>query len=69
MFFNDHEPAHFHAVYAEFNGIFNIETLEMTEGDMPNRAIRLIQEWAEPHKATLADMWKTKQFIKLPGLQ
>ena len=28
LFFGDHPPPHFHAVYGEHNALFNIETLE-----------------------------------------
>jgi hypothetical protein len=27
MYFNEHGVPHFHAVYGEFNGVFDIETL------------------------------------------
>lgn len=33
MYFSDHLPPHFHVVYGEYSGIFEIRTLEMTEGD------------------------------------
>jgi len=46
MFFGDHPPPHFHAVYGEYVGLFNIHTLEMIEGDLPNRAKKLVNEWA-----------------------
>ena len=37
MFFKpkEHEPSHIHAIYGEHVGIFNIQTSEMTEGDLP----------------------------------
>ena len=40
MFFKpkEHEPAHIHALYNEYVGIFNIKTFEMTEGDLPIKA-------------------------------
>jgi hypothetical protein len=50
MYFNDHLPPHFHAIYGEYNGLFDLRTLEMLEGDLPNRAIKLIVEWAEIYK-------------------
>jgi hypothetical protein len=37
----DHYPPHFHVVYGEHVGVFNIETLEMIEGDLPKRARNL----------------------------
>jgi hypothetical protein len=38
LFFSDHPPPHFHVVYGEYNALFDIETLDMIEGDLPNRA-------------------------------
>ena len=35
LFFGDYPPPHFHAVYGEFVGLFNIDTLEIIEGDLP----------------------------------
>ena len=69
MYFNDHLPPHFHAIYNDYNGIFDLNTLELLEGDLPNKAIKLIIEWAEKYQAELLKIWKTKEFIKLPGLE
>lgn len=69
MYFSDHIPPHFHAVYGEFNGIFDIDTLQMIEGDLPGRAVKLVQEWAENYKSDLINIWKTQNFKKLPGLK
>ncbi len=33
LFFGDHPPPHFHAVYGEYNALFSIDPLEMIEGD------------------------------------
>ena len=38
MYFLDHGVPHFHALYGEYNGVFDIDTLEMLVGDLPNRA-------------------------------
>ena len=69
LFFGDHPPPHFHAVYGEYVGIFDINTLEMFEGDLPNRAKKLVLEWAELNKTELLDMWDTQEFRKLPPLK
>lgn len=49
----DHLPPHFHARYGEFWGKIEIETGEILEGNLPRRAIRLIQDWVELHKDEL----------------
>jgi hypothetical protein len=69
LFFGDHPPPHFHAVYGEYVGLFNIDTLEMIEGDLPNRAKKLVIEWATINRDELKYMWDTQEFHKLPPLE
>ncbi len=68
LFFGDHPPPHFHAVYGEYVGVFDISSLDLIEGDLPNRARRLVTEWAEIHKSELMEMWDKQEFRKLPPL-
>ncbi len=68
LFFADHPPPHFHAVYGEHVGVFNIDTLEMIEGDLPSRAKKLVFEWASINRQSLKKMWDTQEFYKLPPL-
>lgn len=69
MYPNDHLPPHFHAIYGEYVGVIDINTLEMIEGDLSNRALKLVKEWASKHQQSLMNMWNTKEFIKLEGLE
>ena len=69
MYFREHGIPHFHALYAEYNGVFEIDSLEMIEGDLPNRAQRMVKEWAEFYKKDLLEMWETQEYKKLPGLE
>lgn len=69
MYFNDHFPPHFHVVYGEYNAIIDISSLEMIEGDIPPRALKLVQEWATQYQVELSKMWETKEFKKLPELK
>lgn len=55
MFWIDHAPQHFHALYAEHEALVNIKTLELMEGDMPRRALALILEWASLHRKELLE--------------
>jgi hypothetical protein len=68
LFFGDHPPPHFHAIYGEYTGLFNLETLEMIEGDLPNRANKLVIEWATLYQNELKEMWDKQEFHKLPPL-
>ena len=69
MYFKEHGVPHFHAVYAEFNGVFDIQNLEMIEGDLPSRAEKMVKDWAKLHQSDLQNMWETQEFKKLPGLE
>jgi len=61
MFFKDHTPPHFHAEYGEYEAIFDINTLEIIKGELPNRAKILVIEWAIEHRKELLKNWeKTK---------
>ena len=68
LFFADHNPPHFHAVYGEYNAVFQIDTCEILEGDLPNRAQSLVKEWAKNNKEELVKMWNTQEFHELPPL-
>lgn len=69
LFFGDHPPPPFHAVYGKYNALFNIETLEMIEGDLPQRAKKMVIEWASMYQNDLSEMWDNQEFRKLPPLK
>ncbi|MCG8433900.1 MAG: DUF4160 domain-containing protein [Gammaproteobacteria bacterium] len=69
LFFGDHHPPHFHAVYGEYVGLFDIDSLEMLEGDLPVRARKLVVEWAGINQKELKKMWKKQEFYGLPPLK
>ena len=67
MFWNDHAPPHFHALYAEYEALINIHTLEVIKGKMPRRALTLILEWASIYRVELLEDWslcETNQSLK-----
>jgi hypothetical protein len=57
MFYNDHNPPHFHVQYQDFEAIIEIET-GIIKGTIPRRALKLIFEWMDLHKDELLDNWK-----------
>lgn len=70
MFFKpkEHEPSHIHAMYGECVGIFDLKTMQMTEGDLPIRAQGLVKEWLLHNQTELLDMWNNQNLGKLPPL-
>jgi hypothetical protein len=58
MYYRDHAPSHFHAIYGEHEATIVIATLEILSGHLPARALRLVREWAEIHAEDLAANWQ-----------
>jgi hypothetical protein len=58
MFYADHQPPHFHVEYGEHKAIVMINTLELTAGGLPRRALSLVLEWAAIHRAELIANWE-----------
>ena len=58
MYYQDHAPPHFHAIYAEYEAEVAIGTGEILEGSLPRRTRRMVQEWAETHRLELEDDWE-----------
>ena len=57
MYFDEHNPPHFHAKYNGYKGIFTLESVKYSTGNLPPRIIGLVTEWAELHKEELLDNW------------
>lgn len=71
MFFKpkEHEPSHIHALYGEYIGIFDINSCEMTSGDLPLKAQNLVKEWMSQNIEKLQVMWDTQNIYKLNPLE
>jgi hypothetical protein len=57
MFWKDPAPPHFHVRYAGFKAQIDIGTLEVINGDLPRRALALVLEWAQEHRAESMEDW------------
>jgi hypothetical protein len=57
MNYNDHEPPHFHARYQDQEVTIEIET-GIVQGRMSHRALRMLFEWSELHRAELLNNWE-----------
>lgn len=62
MYFNEHNPPHFHVRYNEYRATFDIESLNVSAGSVPARIRGLVTEWAELHQDELRHMWETQEF-------
>ena len=57
MYYDDHDPSHFHAEYAEDEAVISIETLAVIAGRLRPRALGLVSEWAAQHQEDLRNAW------------
>ena len=58
MYYDDHNPPHFHAYYGDHEVIIAIQTLELMEGRLPKRALAMVLEWAVEHREELMEDWE-----------
>ena len=58
MFYNDHAPPHFHAIYGEYELLVSISPIAILEGKAPNRVRSMGLEWAALHQAELLENWE-----------
>ena len=69
MYFSDHPPPHFHAKYGEHVAEIAIDALELIDGELPPRALRLVLEWGGEHQAELRDNWdRARAHEQLAGI-
>ena len=57
MYYDDHNPPHFHAIYGEYKAVISIQDLAILEGDLPPKAVGLVMEWGRAHKNDLLKEW------------
>ena len=39
----EHNPPHIHALYGDYNGVIDIQTLDMLEGDLPGKGLAMVR--------------------------
>jgi hypothetical protein len=73
MYFDDHAPPHFHAIYGGMEAVFRIRPLGLLAGALPPRALALVTEWAKLQEAELEEDWRRLQSseppLKIPPLE
>ncbi len=58
MYFNEHNPPHFHARYGDHRAEIAIETLSIIAGKLPPRVLGLVMEWGALHRQELIEDWE-----------
>jgi len=68
MYFNEHNPPHFHAIYNGIEAQFDLNEGAFSKGALPSKQARLVLAWYELHKDELLHLWNSKEFKKIKPL-
>ena len=66
MFWNEHAPPHFHALYGEDEALIDLRDLRVMRGRLPRRAMALVLEWAADHRDELMEDWTLCRRLQPP---
>jgi hypothetical protein len=61
MYFIDHNPPHFHAIYGEHEALIGIDDGILIGGELPRTAAELVEQWRVLHVAELDACWTLAQ--------
>ncbi len=67
MYFTEHAPPHFHAVYGEAQAEVGINPVEVLVGSLPRRVMSMVLEWAALHQRELAENWRALRSGRQPA--
>jgi hypothetical protein len=73
MYYNDHDPPHFHVRYGEHQALLGIRDLRLLAGSLPPRALGLVIEWAFRYREELWANWERARrgepLVPIPPLE
>ena len=64
MYYNDHNPPHFHAEYGNDQMVVDVNTLAVIGGRIAPRATGLVMEWAAQHQGELQHAWQQARHME-----
>ncbi|MEZ5044987.1 MAG: DUF4160 domain-containing protein [Saprospiraceae bacterium] len=59
LYYNDHVPPHFHAIFAEFEELIEIKSLETYRGNLPSKQHKKVIKWAKKNQSILMEIWES----------
>lgn len=64
MFWDDHPPPHFHAIYGNHEALINILNSEIIKGSLPLGAQSLVNQWVHMHRDELLSDWELAKALQ-----
>jgi len=58
MYYREHLPPHFHAIYGDDEALIMIDNLSVLSGRLPPRVMGMVMEWASLHQEELRHVWE-----------
>ena len=65
IYYSDHSPPHFHAMYCEYEAVILIQNGELLVGTMPRRALKIVREWCANYKNEPGANWRLARTAEL----
>ena len=70
MYYEEHNPPHFHVRYNEYRAAISIKDLALLDGKLPPKVFGLVIEWASQHQKALMEDWElAKQLRALKSIE
>lgn len=74
MFFDDHNPPHFHAEFQEYRAIIDIRSAKLLDGNFPPKQLKQVQAWTLLYQQELMENFinlgkEFKSYNKIDPLQ
>ena len=73
MYWNDHQPPHFHVEYQGQKALVGIDPLVVIQGTLPNRILRFVLAWGDLHHDEILQDWELaregKELLFIEGLK
>lgn len=66
MYYNDHNPPHFHAEYGGYKALIDIQKACVIRGALPAKQLKSIIEWCRLHQGELMQNWALAQNAGVP---
>lgn len=58
MNWREHQPPHFHATYGGNEVLISIKELEVLDGNIPSKQLKMLLGWAAFHQEELMENWE-----------
>lgn len=64
MYYQEHNPPHFHVRYNDYKAAISIKDLALLEGKLPPKVLGLVIEWASQYQDELLEDWSLAQQLQ-----